>query len=57
MDRSSYGDGLAFFLAPVGFNILLNSAKGVLGLFNTKTIYSPQNQIVLVEFDSSVNTE
>ena len=57
MDRSSYGDGLAFFLAPVGFDIPRNSAGGVLGLFNTTTIYSPQNQIVLVEFDSSVNTE
>ena len=29
----SYGHGLAFFLAPVGFTSPLNSAAGFLGLF------------------------
>jgi hypothetical protein len=54
---SSYGHGLAFFLAPVGFEIPPNSAGGFLGLFNTTTSDSPQNQILVVEFDSFVNTE
>lgn len=30
-----YNNGLAFFLAPVGFEIPTNSAGGFLGLFNT----------------------
>ncbi|KAF5454351.1 hypothetical protein F2P56_024023 [Juglans regia] len=54
--RADYGDGLAFFLAPVGFEVPLNSVGGFLGLFNTSTRDSSQNQIVLVEFDSCVNT-
>ncbi|TXG60049.1 hypothetical protein EZV62_014622 [Acer yangbiense] len=52
-----YGHGLAFFLAPVGFQIPLNSAGGFLGLFNTTTIDSSSNQIVMVEFDSFKNVE
>ncbi|KAJ0096553.1 hypothetical protein Patl1_28378 [Pistacia atlantica] len=47
-----YGSGLAFFLAPVGFQIPPNSVGGFLGLFNTTTAYSSSNQIVMVEFDS-----
>jgi hypothetical protein len=54
---SSYGQGLAFFLAPVGFEIPPNSAGGFLGLFNTTTSDSPRNQILAVEFDSFVNIE
>ncbi|GMY12052.1 L-type lectin-domain containing receptor kinase IX.1-like [Fagus crenata] len=54
--RPTYGHGLAFFLAPVGFEIPPNSAGGFLGLFNTTTSDSSQNQIVLVEFDSYVNS-
>ncbi|KAK3211115.1 hypothetical protein Dsin_015821 [Dipteronia sinensis] len=52
-----YGHGLAFFLAPVGFQIPPNSAGGFLGLFNTTTIDSSSNQIVMVEFDSFKNVE
>ncbi|KAE8038584.1 hypothetical protein FH972_011081 [Carpinus fangiana] len=52
-----YGHGLAFFLAPVGFEIPPDSAGGFLGLFNTTTSDSRKNQIVLVEFDSYVNVE
>ncbi|KAB1200347.1 L-type lectin-domain containing receptor kinase IX.1 [Morella rubra] len=45
--------GFAFFLAPAGFQIPQNSNGGFLGLFNTTTINSgDQNQMVLVEFDS-----
>ncbi|KAG2696083.1 hypothetical protein I3760_07G042000 [Carya illinoinensis] len=52
-NRSIYGHGIAFFLAHVGFDVPLNSAGGFLGLFNTTNSDSSQNQIVLVEFDSS----
>ncbi|GMY33119.1 L-type lectin-domain containing receptor kinase IX.1-like [Fagus crenata] len=57
MGKSIYGDGLAFFLAPLGFDIPPNSAGGNLGLFNHTTKYSPPHQIVFVEFDSHVNTK
>ncbi|KAL7090196.1 hypothetical protein ACP275_12G025200 [Erythranthe tilingii] len=53
--RPRYGNGLAFFLAPVGFQIPPNSAGGYLGLFNTTTTNSNQTQIVSVEFDSLSN--
>ncbi|KDP41155.1 hypothetical protein JCGZ_03649 [Jatropha curcas] len=55
--RSAYGHGIVFFLAPVGFQIPPNSAGGFLGLFNTSTSDSSQNQIVTVEFDSFPNEE
>ncbi|XP_059436762.1 L-type lectin-domain containing receptor kinase IX.1-like, partial [Corylus avellana] len=55
--KTSYASGLAFFLAPVGFEIPLNSTGGYLGLFNISTIDSPRNQIVLVEFDTYPNPE
>ncbi|KAK5785160.1 hypothetical protein PVK06_039712 [Gossypium arboreum] len=54
---SDYAAGLAFFLAPVGFEIPPNSAGGFLGLFNTTTSDSSRNQIVLVEFDTYSNSE
>ncbi|XP_062144663.1 L-type lectin-domain containing receptor kinase IX.1-like [Alnus glutinosa] len=53
-----YASGLAFFLAPAGFEIPPNSCGGFLGLFNTTTSAdSSRNQIVLVEFDSFPNPE
>ncbi|KAI4317482.1 hypothetical protein L6164_025348 [Bauhinia variegata] len=52
-----YGHGIAFFLAPVGFQIPPNSDGGFLGLYNTTTAYSSQSQIVHVEFDSYPNPE
>lgn len=55
--RPTYGHGLAFFLAPVGFEIPPNSPGGFLGLFNTTTSDASQNQIVSVEFDSIPNLE
>ncbi|KAI7758098.1 hypothetical protein M8C21_002089 [Ambrosia artemisiifolia] len=55
--QSSYGDGLVFYLAPVGFQIPANSAGRYLGLFNTTNYNSPQNEIVFVEFDSFGNLE
>ncbi|KAK2986705.1 hypothetical protein RJ640_010930 [Escallonia rubra] len=54
---SNYGHGLAFFLAPVGFQIPPNSAGGFLGLFNTTNSDSVRNQIIHIEFDSFPNPE
>ena len=54
---STYGHGVAFFLASVGSQIPPNSAGGFLGLFNTTTSDSSTNQIVLVEFDTFSNPE
>ncbi|KAF8022047.1 hypothetical protein BT93_G2244 [Corymbia citriodora subsp. variegata] len=57
-NSSQYSDGIAFFLAPVGFIIPPNSAGGYLGLFNASTVHDgPRNQIVVVEFDTWVNLE
>lgn len=62
-DRPVYGHGIAFFLAPLGFQIPPNSAGGFLGLFNTTTtVDSPGGSggsypIVVVEFDSFPNPE
>ncbi|KAB1216372.1 L-type lectin-domain containing receptor kinase IX.1 [Morella rubra] len=56
--NTHYADGLVFFIAPAGFeNIPPNSAGKYLGLFNTTTVPSHGDQIVLVEFDSFVNIE
>ncbi|PRQ48392.1 putative protein kinase RLK-Pelle-L-LEC family [Rosa chinensis] len=53
----TYGHGIAFFLAPVGFQLPPNSVGGFLGLFNTTTSDSSGNKIVLVEFDSFINPQ
>ncbi|PIN26209.1 Serine/threonine protein kinase [Handroanthus impetiginosus] len=44
-NRSHYGTGIAFFLAPVGFHIPANSAGAFLGLFNKRTPDVSQTQI------------
>ncbi|AET03324.2 lectin receptor kinase [Medicago truncatula] len=56
-NNSRHGHGLAFFLAPFGFDIPPNSATAFMGLFNMTTMVSSSNQIVLVEFDSFPNGE
>ncbi|XP_021833868.1 L-type lectin-domain containing receptor kinase IX.1-like [Prunus avium] len=55
---TNIGDGLVFFLAPVHYPIPPNSAGGDLGLLNTTTRFgkASQNQIVMVEFDTSPNS-
>ncbi|KAB2627949.1 L-type lectin-domain containing receptor kinase IX.1-like [Pyrus ussuriensis x Pyrus communis] len=53
-----FGDGFAFFLAPVGFSIPPNSAGGGLGLFNSTTDFAKsENKIVTVEFDTYSNAQ
>ncbi|PIN26213.1 Serine/threonine protein kinase [Handroanthus impetiginosus] len=54
-NHSQYADGIAFFLAPVGFRMPANSGGSVLGLFNQETPDVSQTQIVSIEFDSFVN--
>ncbi|XP_050206151.1 lectin 7-like [Mercurialis annua] len=56
-DLTSYGDGLSFFLAPVGSEIPPKSTGGYLSLFSPETAINgtTQNQVVAVEFDSYNN--
>ncbi|EEF29998.1 lectin 7 [Ricinus communis] len=56
-DQTIYGDGLAFFLAPVDSEIPPKSVGGYLALLSPDTAVngSKQNQIVAVEFDSYQN--
>ncbi|EOX91878.1 Concanavalin A-like lectin protein kinase family protein, putative [Theobroma cacao] len=56
-NSSTYGHGVAFFLAPVGSQIPPNIAGGFLGLFNTTTSDLSTNQIIMVEFDTFPNPE
>ncbi|XP_057791544.1 L-type lectin-domain containing receptor kinase IX.1-like [Salvia miltiorrhiza] len=56
LNKSAHGHGLAFFLAPAGFEIPPNSGGAFLGLFNTTTSGSSQSQIVAVEFDTFANS-
>ncbi|KAK2664505.1 hypothetical protein Ddye_003079 [Dipteronia dyeriana] len=46
LNSTMFGDGLAFFLAPFGYQIALNSAGGCLGLCMF------ESRVVLVEFDT-----
>ncbi|KAI3828652.1 hypothetical protein L1987_02760 [Smallanthus sonchifolius] len=56
LNRSSYGDAFAFFLAPVGFEIPPNSFGQYIGLFNRTNYNSHQNHMIVVEFDTVSNT-
>ncbi|KAI6694979.1 hypothetical protein NL676_022689 [Syzygium grande] len=55
--HGQYAAGLAFFMAPVGFQIPVNSIGGFLGLFNTTNSDSSHNQIIHVEFDTFANPD
>ncbi|GMN34051.1 hypothetical protein TIFTF001_004486 [Ficus carica] len=59
LNRTIYAAGLAFFLAPVGFEIPPNSAGGFLGLFNTTSTVGESfpNHVFLVEFDTFANPQ
>ncbi|KAI4383466.1 hypothetical protein MLD38_009300 [Melastoma candidum] len=50
-NRTNFGDGFAFFMAPVGFQIPVNSIGWFPGLYNTTYRDSSRNQIIHVEFD------
>ncbi|XXG63577.1 hypothetical protein AAC387_Pa05g1732 [Persea americana] len=52
LNKSSYGEGLAFFLAADGSYIPPGSGGGEMGLFSPN---STENQLVAVEFDSFKN--
>lgn len=49
LNRSRYGDGLAFFIAPIDSGIPSNSSSGFLGLFSNESAFTPSlNTIVAV---------
>jgi len=50
--RTNYGDGFAFFVAPLAYQIPPNSGGGSLGQCDDS---KPQNNIIAVEFDTFVN--
>ncbi|KAG5110137.1 hypothetical protein JHK82_039360 [Glycine max] len=51
--NDTIGDGFAFYLAPLGYQIPANAVGGTLGLFNATTnTYIPHNHVVAVEFDT-----
>ncbi|KAI6696529.1 hypothetical protein NL676_016648 [Syzygium grande] len=54
-DQGKLTGGLAFFMAPMDHPIPPNSGGGYLGLLNSTTFNSPDNQIIIVEFDSYNN--
>ncbi|CAI0376430.1 unnamed protein product [Linum tenue] len=55
--ESAYPSGIAFFLAPLGFQPPENSAGGYMGLYNyTDRVHPPAGkQLVHVEFDCFLN--
>lgn len=53
----AYGDGFAFYLAPLGYRIPPNSGGGTFGLFNATTNSNlPENHVVAVEFDTFIGS-
>ncbi|KAK7383445.1 hypothetical protein VNO78_29124 [Psophocarpus tetragonolobus] len=54
---TSYGDGFAFYIAPLGYRIPPNSGGGTFGLFNATTNSNlPENHVLAVEFDTFVGS-
>ncbi|KFK44812.1 hypothetical protein AALP_AA1G306000, partial [Arabis alpina] len=54
---TTFGHGIAFFLAPAGIVVPPNSASGFLGLFNETNGHSSRYPLVHVEFDTFYNLE
>jgi hypothetical protein len=51
-----HGDGFAFFIGPLHFDLPKNSSGGYLGLFNPETAHVPsKNPILAIEFDGFTN--
>ncbi|XWS09854.1 hypothetical protein CRYUN_Cryun39dG0025200 [Craigia yunnanensis] len=59
LGRLDHGDGIVFFIVPVGFQSPENSAGGGLGLLPTlmPELSQQKHQIVIVEFDSYANSD
>lgn len=55
LNKRFYGDDIAFFMAPVGYKIPLNSGGKFLGLFNSTSDSSAPVKLVTVEFDTFYN--
>lgn len=57
VNDTTYADGFAFYMAPLGYQIPPNSAGGTFGLFNATTNSNlPQNHVFAVEFDTFVGS-
>lgn len=57
VNDTTYGDGFAFYMAPLGYQIPPNSGGGTFGLFNATTNSNlPQNHVFAVEFDTFVGS-
>jgi len=51
-----HGDGFAFYMGPLHFEVPKNSSGGYLGLFDPETAFDPsKNPIIAIEFDSFTN--
>jgi len=51
-----HGDGFAFYIGPVHFEIPKNSSGGYLGLFDPENAFPPsKNPILAIEFDGFTN--
>ncbi|XP_058080727.1 L-type lectin-domain containing receptor kinase IX.1-like [Magnolia sinica] len=55
LDELHFGDGLAFFMAPVSSKLPENSTGKWLGLFNSTTNNATSTRLVAVEFDTFEN--
>ncbi|KAJ0971053.1 hypothetical protein J5N97_019012 [Dioscorea zingiberensis] len=55
LNESNYGDGLAFFMAPVDYKMPLNATGQWLGLYNATTNNSSATRLLAVEFDTYEN--
>ncbi|KAI3867600.1 hypothetical protein MKW98_005977, partial [Papaver atlanticum] len=55
LDQDKHGEGLAFFMAPVGSELPMNSSSEWLGLFNASSDGSASNHLIAVEYDTFKN--
>ncbi|KAK9904369.1 hypothetical protein M0R45_000803 [Rubus argutus] len=57
LNKTYYGDGISFFIAPFESQIPSNSSGGLLALVNYDSAFNAsRNKFVAVEFDSNNNT-
>ncbi|XP_026455796.1 L-type lectin-domain containing receptor kinase IX.1-like [Papaver somniferum] len=55
LDQDKHGEGLAFFMAPVGSELPMNSSSEWLGLFNASSDGLASNHLIAVEYDTFKN--